>query len=416
MGKTTRTLNPLHFEDLEPHRFEDLVRQLVYDFREWVSIEAIGRLGSDEGMDVRAIEQIGSTISDSEAVEESDDQSTKDRTLFRRTWIIQCKREKRLPPKRIQNTVDDNLSPLEDKPHGYILAAACDFSKAARDAFRAAILKHQIQEFFLWGKAELEDMLFLPKNDHLLFAYFGISLQVRRRSLRSAIRNTLNLKRKLIKELGDIIHNRCQTVLIRDPRDESYPYIDSQEDFLKAPRWRYYIFAGHQPVNNVSFVVRQYFAYANFETKEWDALPDYNDVPSYPRLYGIPDEHFFGDDKRHRYHSYWLNKIPERNRALFKEIRIIPYDRILAVDEMGDFYNEGPHLLVEYRNNLDPFEPRTYYSVETVGTFSQGMVPKKNKKISYFPKEIPKPPPSEVETDREAKKRPNNSLNKDAQG
>ena len=29
---TTRTLGPLHYEDLEPHRFEDLVRSLLYDF------------------------------------------------------------------------------------------------------------------------------------------------------------------------------------------------------------------------------------------------------------------------------------------------------------------------------------------------------------------------------------------------
>jgi hypothetical protein len=31
----TRTYNPLPFTDLEPKRFEDLVRQLVYDFRPW---------------------------------------------------------------------------------------------------------------------------------------------------------------------------------------------------------------------------------------------------------------------------------------------------------------------------------------------------------------------------------------------
>lgn len=44
---TTRTLNPLPFQDLEPHRFEDLVRQLAYDLRRWKSLEATGRGGSD---------------------------------------------------------------------------------------------------------------------------------------------------------------------------------------------------------------------------------------------------------------------------------------------------------------------------------------------------------------------------------
>ena len=54
MAQTTRTLNPLPFNDLEPHRFEDLVRQLVYDFRPWKKLEALGRSGDDEGIDTGA--------------------------------------------------------------------------------------------------------------------------------------------------------------------------------------------------------------------------------------------------------------------------------------------------------------------------------------------------------------------------
>src|SRR5690349_2024345 len=49
----TRTLGPIHFEDLDPHRFEDLVRQLAYDFRQWQSIESTGRGGADDGFDIR---------------------------------------------------------------------------------------------------------------------------------------------------------------------------------------------------------------------------------------------------------------------------------------------------------------------------------------------------------------------------
>jgi hypothetical protein len=55
---TTRTLNPLPFNDLEPHRFEDLVRQLAYDFRSWKKLEAIGRNGDDERIDIRGIEAV----------------------------------------------------------------------------------------------------------------------------------------------------------------------------------------------------------------------------------------------------------------------------------------------------------------------------------------------------------------------
>lgn len=55
--RTTKTLGPLHFEDLEPHRFESLVRNLLYDFREWQNIEPTGQGGSDDGFDIRAWEK-----------------------------------------------------------------------------------------------------------------------------------------------------------------------------------------------------------------------------------------------------------------------------------------------------------------------------------------------------------------------
>ncbi len=32
MTKPSRTYGPIHFEDLDPHRFEDLIRELIYDY------------------------------------------------------------------------------------------------------------------------------------------------------------------------------------------------------------------------------------------------------------------------------------------------------------------------------------------------------------------------------------------------
>ena len=56
MARPTRTIGPLHLEDLEPHRFEDLIRQLLYDFRPWRQLEATGRSGADQGFDARGWE------------------------------------------------------------------------------------------------------------------------------------------------------------------------------------------------------------------------------------------------------------------------------------------------------------------------------------------------------------------------
>jgi hypothetical protein len=53
-----RTYAPIHFNALDPHRFEDLVRELIYDFKEWQAIEATGRAGSDDGFDIRAFEKV----------------------------------------------------------------------------------------------------------------------------------------------------------------------------------------------------------------------------------------------------------------------------------------------------------------------------------------------------------------------
>jgi hypothetical protein len=240
MPQPTRTLNPLHFEDLEPHRFEDLIRQLIYDFRQWRSIEATGRTGSDEGMDIRAIERLPSSdVIYEDETEDGEPIPVRDIESQDHLWIIQCKRERRIGPTKIRKIVSSNLSGLADKPYGYMLVAACDFSKAARDAFREESIKHGVEEFYIWGKAEVEDRLYLPKNDHLLFAYFNVSLQVRRRSLKTESRARLALKRKLTKELGEINYPNLVNILIRDPRDERYPFIESPDEFIKSPRWRY---------------------------------------------------------------------------------------------------------------------------------------------------------------------------------
>ena len=69
--KVTRTYGPIHFEDLDPHRFEDLVRELIYDYKDWQAIEATGRSGNDGGFDVRAYEKVETT---SRGKDEDDEQ------------------------------------------------------------------------------------------------------------------------------------------------------------------------------------------------------------------------------------------------------------------------------------------------------------------------------------------------------
>src|SRR5258708_13602148 len=207
----TRTYNPLPFTDLEPKRFEDLVRQLVYDFRPWRRLEATGRSGSDDGFDARAAEIV--QLLEPEHDEEEEDEAyagTADRL-----WLIQCKRERTIGPSKLKSYLGEiKLSPHK-KLHGIIFAAACDFSKASRDAFFAWCRAQGINEAFIWGKGELEDILYQPKNDNLLFAYFGISLTIRRRSQTTQLRAEIPTKRKLKRT----IFTSPANVLVRDHPD-----------------------------------------------------------------------------------------------------------------------------------------------------------------------------------------------------
>jgi hypothetical protein len=102
----------------------------------------------------------------------------------RRGFQIQCKREKPITPKRISEYLEEMIPSGATVPHGVILAAPCDFSKKARDSFKDVLRRRGVREFYLWGKGDIEDLLYRPQNDHLLYAYFGISLQGERPSFR----------------------------------------------------------------------------------------------------------------------------------------------------------------------------------------------------------------------------------------
>ena len=229
----TRTYNPLPFTDLEPKRFEDLVRQLVYDFRPWRRLEATGRSGSDDGFDARALEIVEAVDATAAVDQDEPEDETAVDGAANRLWLIQCKRERTISPAKLKaHLAQISLAP-EDKLHGIIFAAACDFSKASRDAFYAWCRDKGISEAVIWGKGELEDQLYQPKNDNLLFAYFGISLTIRRRSQATQIRSEIATKRKLKKT----ILLSSADVLLRDPSTEEYPRVKEGE---RPTKWGVY--------------------------------------------------------------------------------------------------------------------------------------------------------------------------------
>jgi hypothetical protein len=387
-ARATRTVNPLHFEDLEPHRFEDLVRQLAYGFRSWRSIEAIGRLGSDEGIDIRALE--GSDHEIEPTGDENPESAAADRTTDR-LWVFQCKRERRLGPSRVRRIVEDAVHDGSDPPYGFVLAAPCDFSLKARSALHSESRARGVQESHVWGKAELEDMLFLPANDHLLFAYFGISLQVKRRSLRTELRSRLATKRALVRIFGKVGEESERTVLLRDPVAEPYPGSSKIPDFAAFPRWLEAIFSALDPPGYVRFVVQSHYAYMDDAAEHWDAIFEHAILPanSSENLCSHPHDELARREYSlmdHRFGTYW-NKLASHNRGLLRIVRCTHFDRILAIDEDGDFYHTCPHLMVEFNREHGPFEPQSYRFIEGLHCFE--LIRDETARVKFFPSPIP---------------------------
>ncbi len=341
----TRTLGPIHFEDLDPHRFEDLIRQLAYDFRPWQSIESTGRGGADDGFDVRAYEELRAATRPTEDDPEPEDVP---HPMEGNVWMIQCKREKEVGPKKVASIISDAVDPA-NPPYGYILAAPVHFSKAAHDKFREELRGRGVMEFYLWGAGELEDMLYQPKNDHVLFAFFGISLTTRRRSRASEIRSVVSVKNKLLRVLGE--DPRHKSVLVRDLNDDKYPYDEDCRDFDKRPPWKTYSVSSLHPLGLV-VSVGKYFAYLDRRRKEWDFTRTGNLASTLDGRHTRRQTD--RDEDRISVKGFW-EQLPRENRVTFIRNGLIRYDAIEYVDDKGDCEYDVPHIFVPFDAERGPF-------------------------------------------------------------
>jgi hypothetical protein len=379
MPNVTKTIGQIHFEALETKRFEDLVRQLLYDFRNWRALEPTGRMGSDDGFDARGFETLTSYLEPLRDDDEDPDETTVSIDEDRQ-WLIQCKREGRIPPSLLLKYLNEISEDERKHLYGIIFTAACDFSKKARDTFRQWCATHGIMECYLWGKADIEDMLFQLKNDHLLFAYFGISLHIRRRSIKTVLRSKLATKRKCERIFGT--SSGYRPILLRDPTDDRYPWKPNASEQKRNPmRWRVGSFLEQEP-NGIKVQLDRFFAYISDDNVSWDYIKENNrgnrDDP-------WEDEHennWEEDDKRRR---FWMG-IPEQNRGSLMLFEVIRYEDILDIDATGDKFFRHPHVYVP----PEIIKEQSYYAyIERWGQFRENVRADDTKRIKFFPDKFP---------------------------
>jgi hypothetical protein len=343
MISLTDTTGPLPFEDLEPKQFEDLARQILYDFRSWRILEPTVEPGSNDGFDARGLEVVGAPsdgLSFDDQLEEHEPSSAKERQ-----WLVRCKRERQIGPHLIVKYLEDINKEELKSLYGVIFIGVCDFSKRARDAYRKWCREHGISECHLWGKAHIEDQLFQPKNDNLLFAYFGFSLQIRKRSLRTALRSRLTIKRKVERIFG---HQYERPVLLRDVTDERYPKYLGREERERAPqRWAVARYLGREP-EGIKVERRRCYAYIADDGESWDAIDGGGDG-EWSKIddpWSNIDGHRL-DNAR----AYWRLLSP-RNQTYLRFYQIIKYEDVLDIDEKGDRFFPHPHfyLLPSWRS------------------------------------------------------------------
>lgn len=86
---------------------------------------------------------------------------------------------------------------------------------------------------------------------------------------------------------------------------------------------------------------------------------------------------------------FYHNEIPQEERAWVEVVGWIPFDAILLVDDLGDVYNEPPHLLVTRDHPYGFFaHQRTFVTLDRAHDESRISVEELRRK-RLFPDPIP---------------------------
>lgn len=181
-------------------------------------------------------------------------------------------------------------------------------------------------------------MLFQPRFDHLLFAYFGISLTIRHRTKASGLRSQVAIKRK-IKRFLDGQNNGL--ILVRDIDDKCYPEMPPKGE---KPRFRVRRAAALSAYGlRLKLSMRE--AWLSADDKEWDVA-----FASLGNQYSVYDDPWNrptdAEETINQLASEAWHHLPDSEKAWLYVEGIIPYENIILIDDIGDDEFSGPHIFV----------------------------------------------------------------------
>jgi len=139
MGKLSKTVQPIHFEDFDGFQFERLVFAYHARTDKWHSLEWYGQAGSDLGRDIWGIR----------------DDDTKDGESV----CIQCVNRKNLTFAKAKKDSDKVLTAANGAPKRFRIVARSKVSAEMRDRIKAHLASKGVMVCDVWSGSEFEERL-----------------------------------------------------------------------------------------------------------------------------------------------------------------------------------------------------------------------------------------------------------------
>lgn len=326
----TRTTNNLHFEDLDWHRFEQLVYEILYREKEWKYLDPIGLKGSDGGVDILGVDKEGVS------------------------WYVQCKNQETISKSNVKE-IADKISinyKIEDKSV-LLIVIACEVSSNTRNYIKAYSKEKGFKDNDIWTGIRIQTMLYDDYRE-LLSRYFGIETDNKDNKERTLQSNKMRkeVEKKLLREVEwnhktrmEIAKNpslwfKYAKLVIRSIDDIDDPYGENSSYYRLCP---YHLTDVGIELLDCPYIDYGFRIAINAGNKQWRKIGDDEDLKE--GEFDVRAEH----------------------------IVLIPYYSIVDILENGDDYSDGyPVLMCNFEFYHTPFLRGYYKNKPTDTDFVKG--------------------------------------------